>query len=83
MTLYLTRPGHHKRGLLTLRNFHTFLNNRPVEATKKLKYIFINLYKDFKIPDQTIAIVFMNIEAQEQVYDLKLQADIRKFFFNP
>ena len=35
------------------------------------------------IPDKTIPFVFMHFEMTEQMYDVKLMADIRKFFFKP
>lgn len=35
------------------------------------------------IPDKTIPFVFMHFEMNEQMYDLKLMADMRKFFFKP
>ncbi len=35
------------------------------------------------IPDKTIPFVFIHFEMSEQMYDLKLFADQRKFFFKP
>ncbi|CDW79235.1 dna mismatch repair protein [Stylonychia lemnae] len=62
---------------------HIYINNKPVESTKRMKAIFQQLYRDFMIADKTIPFVLMNIEMSHQSYDLKLQADIRKFFFKP
>lgn len=62
---------------------HVCLNKRPVDCTKRLKAIFQQLYRDFMIPDKTIPFVFMHFEMSEQMYDVKLMADMRKFFFKP
>eukprot|EP00347_Sterkiella_histriomuscorum_P000590 403375263 len=62
---------------------HMYVNGRPVESTKRMKAIFQQLYRDFMIAEKTIPFVFMSIETTHQNYDLKLQADIRKFFFKP
>lgn len=35
------------------------------------------------IPDKTIPFVFVHFEMAEHMYDLKLFADLRKFFFKP
>ena len=35
------------------------------------------------IPERTIPFVFVHVEMSEQQYDLKLLADVRKFFFKP
>ncbi|CDW73097.1 dna mismatch repair protein [Stylonychia lemnae] len=78
---YLTRPGYSKKG--ELKQFHLFLNERPVEGTKRLKGVFQQLYKDFMIPEKTIPFVFVHIETHHTNYDLKLMADQRKFFFKP
>eukprot|EP00347_Sterkiella_histriomuscorum_P011976 403370378 len=56
---------------------------RPVESTKRLKAIYQHLYKDFMIPDKTLPFALINIETSILNYDLKLKADMRKFFFKP
>ena len=80
---WLTRPGYHEHKILINKCLHVSLNNRPVESTKRLKAIFQQLYRDFMIPDKTIPFVFIHFQMSDQIYDLKLQADLRKFFFKP
>lgn len=80
---YLTKPGYHEHKLLINKCLHVCLNKRPVDCTKRLKAIFQQLYRDFMIPDKTIPFVFMHFEMSEQMYDVKLMADMRKFFFKP
>jgi hypothetical protein len=60
---------------------HIFLNGRPADSTKKLKNIFYNIYKRFKIPEHTFPYVFLHAEIHENSYELKLHPDFRKFFF--
>jgi hypothetical protein len=79
----LTRPGYSEHKILIGKCLHVCLNRRPVESTKRLKAIFQQLYRDFMIPDRTIPFVFVHFEMSENMYDIKLQADMRKFFFKP
>ena len=80
---FLTRPGNGGHKILISKCLHVYVNNRPVESTKRLKAIFQQLYRDFMIPDKTIPFVLMHIETSISNYDIKLLADVRKFFFKP
>ena len=80
---YLTRPGYHEHKVLMTKCLHINLNKRPVEGTKRLNWIFMSLYRDFMIPEKTVPFVFIHFEMDHSQYDIKLQADLRKFFFKP
>ena len=66
------RPGTHKPTVLIKKCLHIYLNGRPTQATKRFCACFYDLYKDFKIPPQTIPFVCINIIAKEDAYDIKL-----------
>jgi hypothetical protein len=54
-----------------------------VQGPKKLRFIAMDLYKDFKVAEQAIPYILMHVKAPPNLYDLKVHADLRKFFFKP
>ena len=78
-----TKPGRGRLRYLAPRCFQLYLNNRPCLAPRKLRWIISDLYRDWKVPDQTIPYFLMHIKAEHDTYDLKVTADMRKIFFKP
>ena len=78
-----TKPGRGRKSAMAPRTFQLFLNYRPAEGGKNLRNIIHSLYKDFSIASEAIPYFLMHVRAQPETYDLRLQADIRKFFFKP
>lgn len=61
----LVRPGNGdgKSTLLIRKCIHLFLNGRLANTTQRFYAIFYDLYKDFKIPSQTIPFVILEVKA--------------------
>ena len=66
------RPGSHKHVMLIKKCLHVFLNGRPAAATKRFHACFYDLYRDFKIPPQTIPLVIIEVTAKPDAFDIKL-----------
>lgn len=43
----------------------------------------MDLYKDFKVAEAAIPYILIHVKAPPNFYDLKVHADMRKFFFKP
>lgn len=61
----MLRPGNFKNTLLVKKCLHIFLNGRPAAATQRFHAVFYDLYRDFKIPPQTIPFAVVDITANE------------------
>lgn len=83
MKCVMVRPGEHKQTYLIKKCLHTILNGRFGQATKRFHAVFYDLYRDFKIPPQTIPFVVIEIQAKDESFDIKLLGDQRKFYFKP
>lgn len=42
-----------------------------------------NLYKDFRVAETAVPYFLMHVKAVPDAFDIKLQADMLKFFFKP
>jgi hypothetical protein len=78
-----TKPDKGRKAILAPRCFQLFLNHRPALGTMRLRNIIGDLYKDFRVADSAIPYFLLHIKAHPDTYDLKLSADLRKFFFKP
>ena len=78
-----TKAGKGRKAILAPRCFQFFVNGRPCYPAKKLTAIVQDLYKDFKIPNATFPYFLMHVTLDAKYYDLKVYADMRKFFFKP
>jgi hypothetical protein len=43
----------------------------------------VDLYRDFKVAQESIPYILIHVKSPPNLYDLKVHADLRKFFFKP